>query len=190
MALHERTQIRNACRAALLNKTPALQGIYFDRHAELSFSPDELPAISIKAGADEVESDSEKTAPRELKHLLDIEIVCALKETDNFVALQDNSIETALDTFAGLIEDLISADDTLGGAASDIVLVSTDPITRGTGDQVVGTLKLNFRATYFRNAPKETPSDIFEIADIRYSLSNAVDEPDQAHDVLNDLYTS
>lgn len=188
MPFHPRTLIRRAAIAKCLNKTPALAGVH-DFRVE-SYSLDEVPALNIWTGDDDVDRDSIETSPRELKCTVELGFTCGLKQTDNFVALHDGSLAAALDSFALIVEDLISADDTLNGTASEVVLQRTPKLTISEqGDQLLGTIDLSFRATYFRNAPTELPVDIFDFADIRYSLANAVHPDNQGHDELPDLYT-
>lgn len=188
MPLHPRTLIRDAAISKCMGLTPALANVH-DWRVE-SYALDEVPALNIWTGDDEVESESTKTAPRELKRYLELGFTCALKQTDNFVAQHDGSIAAALDTFALVIEDLIAADYTLNDTASDVVLSRTPKITiNDSGDQQLGVIELIFRVTYFRYAPADGPTNIFDYADVRYSLGNAVHPDNQAHDVLPDLYT-
>lgn len=193
MPLHPRTLIRRAAIAKCLNKTPAMGSVHNARVE--SYELKEVPALNVWTGDDEVDEDSIETAPRELEHTLDLTFLCGLKQTDNFVALHDNSLADALDSFALIIEDLISAEDTFAlgtpqALAADCVLNRTAKLTiDDKGDQLLGMIELNFRVTYTRHAPVDQPVDIFEFADIRYSLENAVHPDNQAHDELDSLYT-
>ena len=188
MPFHPRTLIRRAAIAKCVNKTPAMTSVYNFRVE--SYALDEVPALNIWTGDDDVDKASVETAPRELKREVELGFTCGLKQTDNFVALHDGSLADALDSFALIVENLISADDTLDGTASDCVLSRTPKLTISEqGDQLLGTIELSFRATYFSNAPVDLPVDILDFADIRQSLANAVHADNQSHDVLPDLYT-
>ena len=188
MPFHPRTLIRRAAIAKCVAKTPAMTSVHNFRVE--SYALDEVPALNVWTGDDDVDDDSTRTAPRELKRTVDLIFLCGLKQTDNFVAIHDNIIADALDSFAMIVEDLISADDTLSGTASQCVLKSTPKLTISEqGDQLLGTIEVNFRVTYYRHAPVDLPVDIFDFADIRHSLANAVHADNQSHDVLPDLYT-
>jgi hypothetical protein len=183
------TLICRAMQALLLNKTPAVTNVNVDR--SLSYRRDDLPAISVFADDEQVDEASTNTAPRENKILAFVKVVCILKETDHFVANRGNKLEEALNYFGWLARRAIYADYTLAGTAADCVLSSMQKLRPEKGEDQIWAIDVTFKVWYFEYAPDGADVDLpnFDYADIRYSLGNQVHVDNQAHDVLENLYT-
>jgi hypothetical protein len=185
---HPRALLRRAAQSQLLNRTPAFENV--QRRKRKTYDRDELPVVDVYADTEEVDERSHETAPRELKRFPQLLIKGVLKETDNIVSQHDNDMEDALDEFALQIEAAVALDETLSGSVSDIALLRTDIEIDEEGEQRVGWVLLTYKVTYFSYQPESTDGlDNFDTADIRHSLANAVHVDNQAHDLLENLYT-
>ena len=185
---HPRKLIRHAIKAQLVNQTLAGARVFTTRFVSMKASI--VPYVCIYTLQEAVDPESVKTAPRELKRLMDMIIELTIKATDQIVSDNGGNIDDALDDFADQVERRISVDDTLKGLASDVVYMGVDQINiREEGDQLYITAPLLFRGTYYRDAPlaEDLPLDDFSTADVRYNLGGQMDEANEAHDVLTGL---
>lgn len=179
MRKHQRQLIREAAKAALLGKTAAGDRVYETRL--IPYRRLELPALAVYALEEEVDSESARTAPRELARDLDLAI--------EGVVLPGENVDDALDALALQVETAIHADETLGGTASDAILTGTEIDILIDGEEEMGVVRLIYRTRYYTYAPDaaDVELDDFQTADIRTSLGGAVAEEDQAHDRLEGL---
>jgi len=142
---HQRQTIREAVKTALVDaSTAAGSRVYESRvsaHRRLR-----LPAIAIYT-MEEV-CDDRKTAPRVLKRDLTLAIEGAVKLAAD--------VDDAMDSLADEIEVAMHADPTFGGVMADSVLTSTAIDIAEEGDQPIGVIRLDYRVTYYTDAPDES----------------------------------
>jgi hypothetical protein len=186
---HQRTLIRDAAKAPVLNKTAAGTNVVTTRI--VPWRAKDLPAVAIYTLRESVDKSSKETAPRELMRMPALVIEGALKMADAFVAANGGNMDDALDAMALQLERAIAADDTLAGTVGDVVLADTDVEILRDGDQLIGVIALSYDVTYHTYLPdaEDVELDDFDTADIRHSLANAVHADNQAHDLLDNLYT-
>jgi hypothetical protein len=180
--MHQRQLIREAAKAALVGKTGAGARVYETR--VVPFKRLELPAIAVYTLEENVDPASRSTAPRELKRTVDLAIEAAVKQGEN--------IDDALDAIALEIERALHADETLGGAASDSILSSTEIDVLEDGDRLVGVVTLVYSVTYYTDAPAAEDAAAGELVDlarvdVRHNLGGSVDVNDEARDRLEGL---
>ena len=184
---HQRELMLDALVAQLINKTAA-----GDRVVEAMippWRPNQLPAIAVYDPSERIAEGGEKTAPRELKRLLELVVEAGVRANDPFVVGLGGNINKALNRIAHQIERAVSADDTLAGTVSDIWISDTLKEMLAEGDQMIGAVKLTFSVEYFSYLPEaeDVPLEDFSTADMRHSPRNAVHPDNQGHDVLEDL---
>ena len=138
---HKRTLIRNALVSKLIGTAPryatdAEDRVYPNRTQSLAKS--KLPAIKI---FDESESAAD-TALSISRYLRTIEtrIEIYIDQTAN--------LDATLDDLAKQVEDIISADRSIGGTASGATYVSTQIELDNSGDKTVGVATLNYQIKY------------------------------------------
>jgi hypothetical protein len=177
--LHQRQVIREAARDALRGRTAAGARVYETRVVPLRKL--ELPAVSVYTLEEEVDPASSSTAPRELKRTVDLAIEALVKQGDN--------VDDAIDAIALEIERAMHADPTLGGAASDSVLASTEIDVLEESDRVVGMARLVYSVTYYTWAPDSADVALPDLSTvgIRHDLGGAVHEDDEARDTIEGL---
>lgn len=177
--MHQRRAIRDFVVNALLSGgTPAGPRVFKNRMAT-AFRRVDLPAITAYTLAETV--DATQADPRLLFRTLTLEVVGAVEVTT------DVNVDDALDDLASHIERVLHKDDTLGGAAKDSVLSSTEVGIDENGGRPVGMISLHYTVTYQTSAPDAAdsePLDNFATADFRYSLDGAQAPADRAHDTL------
>lgn len=175
---HHRQVIREAIKAALLNKTAAGARVYETRMAP--WRPQELPALSVYWTTEPVEPESKATAPRELTRKVSMVVEGVVQ------LLAGGNVDDALDDLAKEIEKAMDADPYLGGSAADSILTSSDAGTMVVGNQPMGAVQLTYEVTYRTQAPD--PADVtlddLNKADVRFSLSGRQPASIQANDVL------
>jgi hypothetical protein len=176
---HQRTAIRNAVKALLLNHTSAAARVFSTR--ETPWERVELPGISIYTLEETVEPESGNTAPIELRRTLQLAIEIAIKAKEN--------IDDEIDAVCLQVEKAMHADETLNHTASMSVMGGTEISVVSTGQQLIGLARLIFTVTYFTYAPDAADQtlDDFSTADVHYSLANASAPADQAEDLIEDL---
>lgn len=175
---HPRQAIREAIKAALVNRTPAAGRVMTNRRTPLSQSPSamgddkELPAILIFTRDESSVIFDE--SPRRYRRTATVEVEAAL-EISPTTALDDD-----LDTFALQIETLMLLDDMLSGAANDTRLTGTGMTIADTGAKLIGAVILTFEVEYFTYAVDETarPLDHLSTIDAQYSLTGEQPNPD------------
>jgi hypothetical protein len=178
---HPRQLIREACKAQLIAAATAAA----DRVTETRVVPHKrpkLPAIAVYMLAETVDPTSWGTAPRELKRFADLAIEAAAEAAAD--------VDDALDNLALQIEAAIHKDETLGGKASDCVLASSEIDVLEEGQQLIGVVRLNFRVTYYTDAPAIADQAALQdliTADIRHNVGGALPAGNQGHDTLTGL---
>jgi len=178
---HPRQLIRDAAKTALVNTTAAADRVFTTRLTP--FRAPVLPAIGIWTLEEDVDPESAKTAPRELKRHPRLAIEAVLRNAS------DGDIDDQLDDLALEIEKAIAADDTLGHTASDCWLMKTEFEFGNQGDMEIAVARLIFYVTYFGYAPDaaDVTVDDLKTIDAKYDLANAVDPGNQAEDKLINL---
>lgn len=148
---HQRQLIRQAISQALIGAgTGAADRVYPSR--KLPLRRPELPAIGVYILEEEVDDDSETTAPRELTRRAVVTIEANVLATDAV------NVDDAMDAIALEIEAAMAADPSLGGQASDSILAATGIDLIDEGDRMTGLVILSYRVTYYTFAP-EPPTD-------------------------------
>lgn len=109
----------------------------------------QLPAISVYTLHDSVDAESKTTAPVELTHTLQLEIVGWVAHSDTYL------VDDAMDDLAEQIETAMDLDVYLNGTAGDSQL--TDTLMEvveddGRSEPMIGIVTLTFAVTY-RTAP-------------------------------------
>src|SRR5262245_29763898 len=157
---HQREIVRKAVRDALIDRTDAKRRVTTTR--VIPYRKTDCPAITVYTLTESV-SEAENTAPRELTRELDVEIVGWVSEGPQ--------MDDALDDLALQIETAIHADPTLGGAAGDMVMQSTEASVSKDGDCLLGLITLKYTATYRTMAPEADDSlPDFLTADVLYDV--------------------
>lgn len=175
---HHRQIIRQAVLGQLLQKTSAEDRVFKTR--AVPWRQQQLPAISIYAGDEEVDPASRNTAPRELKRTVELTIEAVIS------LAADGDLDDALDAIALEIERAVHADPTFGGAASDSLLVRTTMGTMVDGNRPMAAVQVVYGVTYYTQAPdaEDVPLDDFRTAHVTHDLSGAVHPGNQAKDVI------
>jgi hypothetical protein len=133
---HKRADIRNACVAKLTGATAAGDRVVSNRAAR--FFGMAFPYISIFA-LNEESGQNDMTGTDELRTLnLAIDLYVSVTE----------GIEDEIDDLAKAVEDLMDADDALGGHAINCELKGTETDLSMAGDQPFGLARLTYQVTY------------------------------------------
>lgn len=183
---HQRTIIRKAIQARLLNRTRAGQRVLTTKVSP--WRSRDLPGISVYTLRDPVDRDSRQTAPREYKRDLEVKVECALQLSDQ--------LDDQLDAFELEVRRAIDADPTFVDAAgdpraSDCFLMLSEVVIERDAEQPMGAVVLTFEVPYYEPAPN--PADVtlddLETVDTRTSLAGDQAPADQANDHLTHLET-
>lgn len=158
MPTHPRQVIRHAVVAQLTGKTAAGARVYPDRR--VAFQRVELPALAVYVPTEAVDIQSRATAPRELDRRAQVVVEALVQQAEG--------VDDALDALALEVEDALHGDWTLGGAASDLLLTSTETDVVDTGKQLIGVVRLEFEARYFSEAVPVAALADFKTADVRH----------------------
>lgn len=171
---HPRKLIRQAVVTLLSGATAADARVFKAR--EVSFKQSELPAVAVYTPDEEVET-TRSTAPRELERTLQL-VVEGVTESGS-----PSDVDDAADDLSEEIEAALDADPTLGGTATDTLLVRTESDTFSQTGKNHGLVRLTFTVFYETYAPMTAPAaDDFNTADIRHNLGGEQDTDDQAND--------
>lgn len=155
---HPRQVIRHAVVAQLLGNTVAGARVFAARR--VPFQRVELPAVAVYVPTESVEVTSRATAPRELDRRAQVVVeACAQGAGD---------VDDALDEIALQVENALHADWTLGGVASDLLLVSTEVDVMDDGKQLIGVARLEFEVRYYSDAVFAGTLDDFKTADVQH----------------------
>ena len=187
MTLHDRQQIREAVKAALIGAhgdpvqyaTAAGARVYETR--VVPFRRLELPAVAVYSLSET--SDDEETAPRVLKRSLQLVVEAAVQQGDN--------VDDALDAISAQIETAMHRDPTFGGVASDSTLSSTRLDVYEEGERITGVAVMQYAVTYYTAAPAaaDVTLDDLETVGIQTSLGGAQAEADRAVDSVSFVET-
>lgn len=173
--MHPRRLVREAVKAALLNKTVAGTRVFETR--VVNYEQVQLPAISVYIDTETVADTSKASAPRELERSAQVAIEAVVQASTD--------VEDAMDAIALEIETAMHADDTLGGTARDSVLVSTESETGPLGSKRIGMIRIVYAVDYRTYAPEVAVLPDFAGANIRYDLENKVETAREAQDKIN-----
>lgn len=175
---HRRQQIREAVAAVLVAAgTVAGARVYTTRMVPHRRA--QLPAVSVYALEESVDSESRATSPRELTRRLQLAVEGAVEAAEN--------VDDALDALALELERAMHADDTLGGLAGDVLLSSTELAVAEEGAKPIGLVRLVYEVTYNTYAPEaaDVTVDDLDTLDVRYSLEGEQATADQAQDTID-----
>lgn len=177
---HQRTLIRNAVKALLLNHTDA--GTRVHTTQLIPWQRSELPAASIYTL--EESSDNQQTGPRSYKRELQLVVEIGIEAVET-------GMDDALDNLADQVERAMAVDYTLGNLAEDCTLVQSEMEITVLGKRELGFMRLGYVVTYYTDMVDLAPAtlDDFDTADIHYNLENSQAVADQAHDLVIDLET-
>lgn len=137
---HQRQQIREAV-VALLKAASITTEVHETRTPPVRRL--RLPTLNVASLEESVDEASASSAPRELRRELDLAVEIYVEATATSAA------DDLMDTLAERVEIAMSADETLGGKASDSILTSTEIEIHDTGDKLIGCARLTFTVTYF-----------------------------------------
>jgi hypothetical protein len=159
---HQRKLIRQAIVARLLAANTAAG----DRVTSTRIDPHKktrLPAISVYCLREPVVDPGMDSSIRELTRDAKFEIVAWVRHSDSLPAAD------AIDDIAEQIENAMSSDETMGGAASDSSLESTEIeiADEGGPDPLVGIVALTYSVIY-RTSPVDGTADTFVTAGERF----------------------
>lgn len=186
---HPRTEIRAAVKAALVGQTVAGARVFTNRPNPLSQDPTaltgadrDLPAILIytRSEASEIFDES----PRRYRNRAEV-VVEAVLEVGPTTQIDDD-----LDALALRIENLVLVDDTLGGKASDVELVSTSMTIADGGAKLLGAVIMTFEVEHFSYpvTAGELALDDLATLETQYSLDGEQPDPrDRAKTLAEDL---
>ncbi len=156
--MHPRQRIREAVAAQLTGKTAAGNRVFPTRAVPLRRV--ELPALAVYTPSESVEPASRQTAPRELRRVVQVVV--------EGVVNRAAGVDDALDALALEVETALHVDDSLGGAASDLLLLSSELDVFDDAAQTVGVVRLEFEATYYTLAPEPGELDEFKTAGVKH----------------------
>lgn len=169
--LHKRQAIREGIAAQLAGKTAAETRVYETRM--VPFHRLTLPAIAVYST--EESSDDQQTAPRGYKRALTVTVEAAVKGSGN--------VDDAMDAIALEIEGAVEADRTVAGAADDLTLTGTQMDLIEHGDHAFGSVRLQYRVTYYTEAAALELDDLNTI-DAKTSLGGTQAPAEQAEDIV------
>ncbi len=144
--MHARTQIRQAIIAALIGNTSAGNNVFEARVYPLN--DPKLPALLIYTKQETIGEQS-ISHPRTQQRELELTIEAYVKVRGN--------VDEVTDNLAMEIEQVISADPTLGGLVKDTALDTTETQFSDDGEKPVAVAILTFSVLY---TVKETNPDI------------------------------
>lgn len=184
---HQRHLIRHALTDRLRNRTVAEERVEATRM--VPWRAKDLPGIAVYALVEPVDPESASTAPRELTRYLRLAVELAIQA--GTVSQTDVRIDDALDAGALEIEKVIAEDDTLGGTVGDIILENTEiDIPEPRGEQLIGIVRLTYRATYRTLAHGAADNlDVLATVDTHYDLAAQQEDANQAEDLITGLDT-
>jgi predicted nucleic acid-binding Zn-ribbon protein len=138
MAIHARSQIRNAVRAAIIDAdTDAAEKVYDTRVYDLANTS--LPAVTIRSNSDQVEGIS-LSKPRTQQRSVELVVTCFVKGTNNYA--------TNLDTLCEQVETVMANNTILSGASKDVKLNATDMEFDANGKEPVAIADMSFTIKY------------------------------------------
>lgn len=188
---HARREIREAAKAALVNRTIALDRVSSSRKNPLSQNPTalggktDLPAIVIYTRTTRSEVFDE--SPRRYRNVTELVVEAVLELTGEV-----DDIDDEVDAFEKSVVELLLADDTLGGKADDLRLTGSALAISEEGAKLLGAAIISFDASFFSNYPAEGSPDLDNLAHVHteYSLEGAQpDEDDRAKTDIEELDT-
>jgi hypothetical protein len=164
---HQRHLIRHAVLDRLLQATDAQDRVELMRISPHAHS--NLPAIAIYATEEQVDSESAKSAPRELMRVLDlvVEVACSVSE----------QLDDQLDAISLQVERAMHKDPTLGELVADCILAGTKLGVDDSGRQPVGAAILTYRVTYQTFAPEAADVPLGDFATARVTHAPAGTTP-------------
>ncbi|MBU1040052.1 MAG: hypothetical protein KKF77_03000 [Proteobacteria bacterium] len=168
VAKHPRQLIREAVVALLLSKTDAGTRVWPSRVRHVSSR--DLPAIGVYTT--EESSPLADASPRKYERTVNVVVDCLVEKND--------ALDDALDALAKQVEDLLMADPTLGGTASDSALMRTTIGLVGEGRTESGCASLEFEADY-ETSPGLVDADTlddFAVAGVDMDLAPADGTPE------------
>jgi hypothetical protein len=182
---HQRKLIRHAVVATLKNVTAAGERVQATR-IEPQKGRD-LPSISVYTLHDPVDEGTVDTAPRELKHDLQLEIAGVVAHRDSYTA------DDAMDDLAEQIEDAMDGNryllDTSGShqAAETVLLDTVMQVVGSDGktDPEVGIVTLTYGVTYRKSPASQAGSDDLLRVDAKETLVGGVADTAQPEDLIN-----
>ena len=172
---HERKLIRQAMVAKLAALVTSVGGRVFKTRLE-PIKTVELPCLNVyTTDVETISEDSADTAPRELKRTARIAVDAWTTATDN--------VDDEVDDLAEEVEAAMDDDVFLGIAfIDDVILQSTEVGLSTQGNRPMGVVHLEFAVTYRTQVRKPAPTDKFDKADTRISISGEQATDDQTHD--------
>ncbi len=181
-----RKLIRKKVAELLKGKTDVGDGVF--PNASVPPWHSELPVILVYP---RTETSSEyATAPKELERDLDLVIEIVATGPEENLELespgQNKSLEDILDDIAEQIEQILSADDSLGGTADESILTNTELEFDSAGGSPVGSCRLTYAVTYFTMSPRDTSkqdvNDTFVKNKVEYNISKVDENTREAED--------
>lgn len=140
-----------------------------------------LPALSVYTLREDVDPDSNTTAPVELKRYTSLEVSGWVAHSD------DIPVDDAMDNLAEAIENAMSNDPTFGGAAEDSFLESTEMQVMaedGRSDPLVGNVVLTYQVTYRTSPPVPGTLDDFLTVNATEKVTGGVADTPPAIDTF------
>jgi hypothetical protein len=134
---HIRKQIRDAIVAVLTGLTTTGSRVYKSRIYPLESG--KLPGLCVFTKAETISNET-ITPPR-----TQIRVIEAMVE---IYVMANSNIDDSLDTVSLEVEEAIYSNQTLGGLAKGIDIVSFDADYSGDGEKVVGVGRLSLEVTY------------------------------------------
>jgi hypothetical protein len=177
--MHERALLRKAIAADLVGQTAAANRVFQTRLEPMQET--ELPALTVYVEEESVDPASEDTAPRELTRLAQVAIVGWVR------ASPATAVEDALDDLALEIETVMDRQMEHGGTVAKSILSSTEIAMKMDGSRPMGAIRLVYSVTYRTDLRVVAPTDIFDTADVRFSLGGAQAADDQANDLITNI---
>ncbi len=133
---NNRSAIRTAIKALLVNQTVAGANVYTNRESNLWQS--ELPAIIISTGSEPVVAESLQSR----RYLRTLELVLKIK------IKATASVDDDLDTFVAQVEVIINGAPSLGGTVLTSIQTNTETRVDSEGETDIGVAELTFECKY------------------------------------------
>jgi hypothetical protein len=178
---HERQFIRYAAAAQLLGAAPKFATLAGPRIWPARIIPwkhVELPALALYTSEDAVDGDSQWTAPRELKHSLQLVIECGV-DVD-----ASKKLDEQLDNLCKSVELAMDRDITFGGWASWSALSRTDQELLEIGNRPIGSARMTYDVRYYSDAAGDDAAFNLLQIDSKWNLGGVQAPADLVEDLV------
>lgn len=164
-------RIKVAIRDLLRNQHKSVDAENIRVSRTIPTQSESLPAILIYSTTENVRRFDE--SPKRYERTLTVNIEC-LDSGNN-----DDDMDMRLEVIADQVEALMERDETLGGIANDLELVSTNYQQEPDGESPMGSLVLQYNVEFYQYAirPDDECLDALKGIDIEYKIGHDNSSP-------------